>query len=412
MDNSKSIWAWGAIFVASLGYFADAFDIFLVPAMRVRVLQDLGVSAADSLQIGTVVFNWQLFGMLIGAFICGLLADRFGRKKILLGSILLYSLASITASLVMNVSQYSFIRFVAGLGLGGQLGAGVTLVMEKLSQQNRSIGTMIIGFFGMMGVVAASLLSSSSLPWRTNFVIGGILGFVILALRVSVQESQIFVKGKPESRKTIDALRTLFLDLGRLKKYILCVLVGTPTYFVIGILVSGAPEFGKSFGLAVIPSPSVALIWTYLSVALGDIICGLTSQILQSRLKSLFIFQLITAFAIASIYFVPPTSDQDFYIRCAIGGFGAGYWANLVANAAEQFGTDVRATVAITVPNLVRFLLFPISFVLFNLKQHIPFVTAATIVGLTCSVIAIGAILLLEDRFKTNLDYQERTSLR
>ena len=501
---------WGAVIVAAAGYFVDLFDTFQLPALRVQSLHDLGVPDAQSLAVYAGIMNWQLFGMALGAlFLWGPFADRSGRRRVLLASILVYAVANALTAAVHSVGQYEVIRFLAGVGLGGELGAGITLVSENMGTNRRGVGTMVVGFCGMLGVVAAATLAKSSLHWRTDYIIGGVLGLGVLALRIGVGESRLFTKNQVARKAlpplgamayatptrlinrelycdlgpflvtltisrncgrvarmlswrgmTFFGLPSFFFNLGRgwwksnyfrllrfvfslrvarnssaeaaggrldvlggdrrvtrsivdnlrdrpLIRYVLCVLVGAPTFFVTGLLVPGAPEFGRAFGMKDIPSPATALIWTYTMIAVGDILCGVLSQLLTSRKKALLVFHGVTALGICAFLFAPPSTPSGFYARCVVAGLGIGFWANMVTNAAEQFGTNVRATIAITVPNFVRFLLFPISFAFLNMKPSLGIVPAAAVVGLTCSALAIVSILVLKDCFSKNLDYNE-----
>jgi MFS family permease len=394
---------WGAVIVAAAGYFVDLFDTFQLPALRVQSLRDLGVPDVQSLSVYTGIMNWQLFGMAIGALLLwGPFADRRGRRRVLLASILVYAVANALTGAVHSVVQYAAARFVAGVGLGGELGAGITLVSENMGMSRRGLGTMVVGCCGMLGVVAAAVLAKSSLPWRTDYIIGGVMGLGILALRFGLGESKLFEKNRETGQTgTYFHVLSFLVRWPQCMKYTACVLVGAPTFFVTGLLVPGAPEFGRAFGMKSLPVPATALIWTYLSIAVGDILCGLLSQVLQSRKKALLIFHGVTALGICGFLFTPPQTPYAFYARCVIAGLGIGFWANMVTNAAEQFGTNVRGTVTITVPNFVRFLLFPIS------EAFLGMVPAAAIVGLTCSAAAIISVLLLKDGFTKELDYNE-----
>lgn len=398
-----------AILVAAVGYFVDLFDTFALPALRVASLRELGVPDADSLAVYTTIFNWQLAGMALGALLLwGPFADGRGRRRILFGSIIVYSVASVLTAFVQNVTQYELIRFVAGVGLGGELGAGVTLVSENMPKHRRGIGTMIIGACGMLGVVAAALLAKTNLDWRTIYIIGGVLGFIVLAMRVGVHESLLFEKRQATNETPAYSSILLFLaKWPNNAKFLACILVGTPTFFVTGLLVPGAPEFGRAFGMTELPSPATALIWTYVSISIGDILCGALSQILRSRKKALLTFLAITSVGVGAFVLVPPSTPSGFYWRCVIAGLGIGFWANMVTNAAEQFGTNVRATVTITVPNFVRFLLFPISSAFLALRGPLGIVPAAAVVGIACCVIAMIATALLRDGFNQDLDYVE-----
>jgi putative MFS transporter len=396
--------------VAAIGYFVDLFDTFLLPALRIPSLRDLGVPSDESLRTYTVIMNCQLAGMALGAlFLWGPFADRGGRRKILFGSIIVYSVANLLTAGVQNVWQYALIRFIAGVGLGGELGAGVTLVSENMKREQRGIGTMVIGFWGMLGVVAAALLAKTALHWRTDYLIGGIMGLGVLLLRIGVGESRLFEKNLAVN-KSPNYFRILkfLLRWRQGVKFAACVLVGAPAFFITGLLVPGAPEFGKAFGMKELSSPSTALIWTYLGVACGDIFCGALSQMLRSRKQALLIFHGLTALGIGIFLFVPASTPTGFYTRCVLMGLGGGFWANMVTNAAEQFGTNVRATVTITVPNFVRFLLFPISAAFLSLKPSYGIIPAAAMVGLTCSALAIISTLTLKDGFSRDLDYNEQ----
>jgi MFS transporter, putative metabolite:H+ symporter len=434
MTDNDGKTAWRAVIVAAVGYFVDLFDTFLLPALRVTSLRDLGVLEDQSLATYTVVFNWQLAGMALGALLLwGPFADRRGRRTILFGSIIVYSLANLLTAAVQDVNQYAIARFIAGVGLGGELGAGITLISEHMKNR-RGIGTMVVGGVGMLGVVAASLLALTPLHWRASYVVGGLLGIAVLGMRIGVKESDIFQKsvgrelkpakeylrimgfmfsprrkaglGTAQSTGILARFQAQFTERP-LVRYLLCVFVGFPTFFITGLLVPGAPEFGKSFGMAELPVPATGLIFTYLAIAAGDILCGYLSQIMSSRKKALLIFHGVTVLGICSFLFFPPVTPNGFYLRCVISGLGIGYWANMVTNVAEQFGTDVRATATITVPNFVRFLLFPISSAFLYLKPVNGVINAAAIVGLTSSAIAIGAVLLLKDNFSRDLDYTE-----
>jgi len=404
-DRKLEIMPWHLIIFSAIGYFIDLFDTFLVPSVRIQSFRDLGIPDAFSLGAYTTVLNWQLTGQVIGAFLLwGPAADFRGRRKVLIGSILVYSLANMATAMVTNTFYYSMARFIAGIGLGGELGAAVTLIAEALpgvhDGRRRSIATMVVGACGMLGVVGAAGLSSLGLPWRLMFVVGGLLGLCILLLRMGIHESRLFQASGRVSKSS--ALRQLF-QLPSLIKLIACILVGAPSFLVCGLLVPGAPEFAHAIGMKVRPDPSYALIWTYLCIAIGDIFCGGLSGLIGSRKKSLIIFHVITFLAVTSFYFYPPTSVVSFYLRCGLTGIGLGYWGNMVANAAEQFPTGTRGTATIAVPNCVRFLLFPISAAVWFLVPTIGFRTATLDVAVVCSALAIAAISSLPDGAKLGL---------
>jgi putative MFS transporter len=396
------------IIAASLGYLVDLFDTFLLPALRIPSLHDLGVPASASLAIGTNLFNLQLLGQTIGAvFVWGPLSDRYGRNRILFGSILIYGIANFATAFVHGLTMFALIRFIAGVGLGGELGAGIALISETMAPETRNIGTMIVGFFGMMGVVFAGLLAKSSLSWRTDYILGGVLACLILAFRFGAKESALFEKTVSVDRPEYWRILKYLARPPKLLKFIICVLVGAPTFFVVGLLVSGAPEFGGALGMSVKPTSADALVWTYSSIAVGSIICGWVAQQFRSQKIALLIFHGITLAGFGLILFWPAATPVGYYWRCALTGLGIGYWANMVMNASEQWGTNVRGTVTIAVPNFVRLMLFPISAIFLMLRPRFGYIPAAAIVGIACSALAIASVLILKDGFRRNLMFEE-----
>jgi MFS family permease len=408
MKRSERSFPIRVVVAASLGYFVDLFDTFLLPALRAPSLKDLGVAAMDSLRIGTNIFNLQLLGQTIGALLVwGPLADRFGRKKVLFGSILLYGLGNFATALAPTLTVFALTRFIAGVGLGGELGAGIALIAETMKPEDRTKGTMIVGFFGMLGVVLAGLVAESFLGWRTDYILGGILAIVVLAFRFGIRESDLLERSLAVAKPPYWKILAYLGRPAKLVKFAGCVFVGAPTFFVVGLLVSGAPEFGAALGMHSKPSSANALVWTYTSIAIGDILCGVLAQALQSRKIALLLFQVITLTGFSLILFVPATEPSGYYWRCALTGLGIGYWANMVTNASEQWGTNVRGTVTIAVPNFVRLLLFPISSLFLLLRPIAGYIPAAAMVGAGCSVLAITSILCLSDGFHKDLNFVE-----
>ncbi len=393
------------IIVSALGYFVDAFDLLIFSVVRKASLADLGVSSTDSLSVGLSLLNWQMAGLLLGGVIFGMVGDRRGRLAVLFGSILLYSLANLSNAFISTIGAYKALRFLAGFGLAGELGAGVAIVTEVMPTQNRGIGTMIVATCGLLGAAVASIVGTM-MPWRTAFIFGGVMGLVLLILRIGVAESELFRK---IARTNISRgnFFSLFTSPDRLKRYALCIGVGLPTYFVVGLLVTGAPEFGKTLGLAEAPVAGTAVLLCYLSMSLGDVVCSLLSQKLKSRRLPLAIFNGICLGAISLYLFVPPSSLQGFYFRCALMGFGCGFWALVATNAAEQFGTNLRATVATSVPNFIRGALIPITFLYQQLKPSAGLIMAAAIVGIGCALLGIASALASRETFSKDSDYVE-----
>ena len=402
-DNRKAILV---VVVAALGYFVDLYDLLLFSVVRKASLLDLGVAEADSLNIGLNLLNWQLAGMLVGGLLWGVIGDKKGRRAILFGSIILYSVANLLNAAVQSVEQYRILRFVAGIGLAGELGAGIALTSELLSPKKRGYGTMAIASFGTLGVFLASWLSLN-FHWRTCYIVGGVMGLALLALRFAVLESPMFRDSLRENVARGSIIK-LFTNGPLLWKYLKCILVGAPTYFVIGILLTGAPEIGKAMGLKAVPVAAVALIVFYLTNAVADIICSSLSQWWQSRKKALLVFHGITLIGILVVLYVPSENLTSFYAKFAVLGFGLGLWAVMLSNAAEQFGTNFRATVATSAPNFIRALLIPITYAHKQMHPQLGIIHASAIMGVLCVAVAIIFVLLSDETFGRELDYVER----
>jgi MFS transporter, putative metabolite:H+ symporter len=406
--NTRTNFASRVVIAASLGYLVDLFDTFLLPALRIPTMKDFGVAAASSYRVGTNLFTLQLVGQAIGALLVwGPLSDRYGRKKVLFASISIYGVANIATAFAHGLTDFAVIRFIAGIGLGGELGAGIALISESMAPENRSKGTMFVGFFGMLGVVLAGLLAKSSLSWRTDYLLGGVLAFVILAFRFGAHESHLFKRSVAAEKPSYWRILLYLARPTNFFKLAACVLVGAPTFFVVGILVTGAPETGTALGMRLKPTGADALVWTYSSIAIGCILCGWLAQYFKSQRIALLVFHAVTLVGFSMILFVPATQPSGYYWRCSLTGLGIGYWANMVSNASEQWGTNVRGTVTIAVPNFVRVLLILINPLFLMLRPYFGYIPAAAIIGFVCSGLAIISILVLQDGFRRDLNFVE-----
>jgi putative MFS transporter len=406
------------VVVAALGYFVDIYDLLLFGIVRVSSLRELGVPADNILDVGLRLINLQMLGMLLGGIIWGVLGDKKGRLSVLFGSIFLYSTANIANAYVSELSSvtglsievsYGVLRFLAGVGLAGELGAAITLVGETMSKETRGYGTALVASIGILGAVVGSYIGTR-FHWQTAYIIGGVLGFLLLALRISMFESGLFDQIKHRTEVKKGSLMMLFTNRHRLKKYLCCILIGLPIWFVIGILITFSPELTKSMG---IPEGSVtaasAIFWSYLFLALGDLVSGFTSQWIKSRKKVIFAFLLLTSLFITLYCFLPLTTAREVYILCGLLGFGCGYWAVFVTVASEQFGTNLRSTVATTVPNFVRGSVVPLTLLFTFLKGHLSLTQAAFAVGLTSMTIAFIALYGLEETHSKDLNFLELT---
>ena len=394
------------VLVAALGYFVDIYDLLLFNIVRVDSLTDLGLNAAQIKSEGEFIISIQMIGLLIGGIIWGVLGDKKGRLSVLFGSIILYSIANIVNGFVQTPNQYALVRFVAGLGLAGELGAGITLVSELVSKEKRGLSTSLVAGIGLTGAVVAYFISLF-FHWRTCYFIGGGLGFSLLLLRVSVFESGMY-KAVKEMKVIKGNFLMFFNNKLRFKKYLLAILIGLPTWYVIGILIAFSNNFGEQFGIAEKILPKKSTMFAYVGIALGDVLVGLVSHWLKSRKKALFIFFLFTIISI-SFYFMQNKEGgaSTMYLICAAMGFSTGFWAIFVTMAAEQFGTNLRASAATTVPNMVRGSL-PLMLLLFNGFQNFTsYINAAIWVGIIVMAVSVTAAYFTKETFGKDLNFIE-----
>jgi MFS family permease len=405
-QNSTSIFNI-AVIVAALGYFVDIYDLLLFSIIRVPSLTSLGLSPEQAKITGENILMWQMGGLLIGGIIWGVMGDKRGRLSVLFGSIILYSLANIINGFVQNPTQYGIIRFVAGIGLAGELGAGITLVSELTPKEKRGIATSLVAGIGLTGAVVAFIMKQN-FDWRTCYFIGGGLGLLLLILRISVVESGLYnqVKQKGVVRGNFFML---FNSKDRLGRYIKSILIGLPTWFVIGVLVTFSNDFAKVMHIKDPVDPGKAIMYAYAAIAAGDILIGFVSQWLKSRKKALYLFYIITAvFMILFFTALKNGSAAAMYWVCAGLGFGTGFWAIFVTIGAEQFGTNLRATAATTIPNMVRGMLTVFILPLFrSIRNATDYYTGGWITAIIIMVITIAAALMIKETFHKDLDYVE-----
>jgi len=394
-----------AITVAALGYFVDIYDLILFSIVRVSSLRSLGVPPDQILSQGVLLLNMQMGGMLVGGLVWGILGDKRGRLSVLFGSIVMYSLANIANGFVQTVPQYAALRFIAGIGLAGELGAGITLVAEIMPAHTRGYGTMIVATVGILGAVVASLIGDA-FDWRIAYFIGGGMGVALLVLRIGVAESGMF-----EGIKQTAAVRGDFLSLIKSPKtrwkYVRVVLVGVPIWYVVGILITFSPEFGRTMGMEVAPQAGRAVMFCYIGLALGDFGSGALSQLIRSRNRVVGLFLLLTTAFIAMYFAVAHVSLNVFYTVCLLLGIGAGYWAVFVTIASEQFGTNIRATATTTAPNFVRGAVVGLTLLFEGLRPALGIRGSAMLVGAIALTIAFVSLRGLEESYGKDLNYLE-----
>jgi len=423
------------VIVAALGYFVDIYDLLLFGIVRVPSLEDLGLTPKQVSDIGTDILNWQMGGLLIGGILWGVLGDKRGRLSVLFGSIITYSIANIACGFVKDVTfmaptdYYALMRFVAGIGLAGELGAGITLVSESLPINKRAIGTSLVAGVGLLGAVVA-YFTVQLFDWQTAFLVGGGMGFGLLLLRVGVVESGMFKNVTTQEGVSRGNFLMLFTDANRLSRYLKCIAIGLPTWFVVGILATFSNEFGQAFGLTEKIKPGLAIMWCYVGISVGDLASGFISQALASRKKGVAVLMFIALIGALIYLYAGVSSATMLYGLCLLMGFGTGYWAMFVTMGAEQFGTNLRATAATTIPNMVRGMVILMTSLYAYLKpdldvisgvpapnqslhvglfEHsLSYIDAGAVVGLICFVLGFYATLTIPETHGRDLDYLEK----
>jgi predicted MFS family arabinose efflux permease len=394
-----------AVLVAALGYFVDIYDLLLFNIIRLTSLKSLGITGDEALKQSVFLINMQMGGMLMGGVFWGILADKRGRLSVLFGSILLYSIANVANGFVTSLPMYAALRLLAGIGLAGELGAGITLVSESMHKDARGYGTMVVATIGILGAVVAALVGDL-VTWRTAYFIGGGLGFALLLLRIGVYESGLFEQVKKQGVSRGSFFK-LFSTVSRARRYVSVILVGIPIWYVVAILIGLSPEIGKAMGMAVPPSPGRAVMFCYIGLAAGDFGSGALSQLLKSRKRVLTGFLLLTALFIVGYFLLAGQSLFTFYAICLCLGFSAGYWAVFVTVASEQFGTNIRGTATTTAPNFVRGAVVPMSLGFQALKPMLGVLGSAVAVGIAALTLAFLGLRGIEETHGKDLDFLE-----
>jgi putative MFS transporter len=409
------------VVVAALGYFVDIYDLLLFSIVRRPSLMSLGVEEDQLLIQGEFLLQAQMTGLLIGGIIWGIMGDKKGRLSVLFGSIVLYSLANIANGFVTTVEQYAALRFIAGIGLAGELGAGITLVSEILPPRLRGYATTLIATVGITGAILANFVAKI-FDWQVAYFIGGGLGLLLLFARIRVFESGMFLK-----MKATEVQRGNFFQLFRgkrtLTRYLGCILIGLPIWYVAGILITFSPEFANALSITGTIIAGDAVMFSYLGLAAGDFFSGFISQKVGSRKKVVTAFILLTLLTIIFYLYMPVKTADFFYLVCFLLGFAIGYWALFVTIAAEQFGTNLRSTVATTVPNFIRGTVVPLTFLFKLLRdgisehysaaygvekaESVGIIYGALIVGVFTIAVALFALRLIDETYGRDLNFEE-----
>ncbi|MGV3630941.1 MAG: MFS transporter [Bacteroidota bacterium] len=398
------------VIVAALGYFVDIYDLLLFGIVRVPSLQDLGLNPDT---VGVSILNWQMSGLLVGGILWGILGDKKGRLSVLFGSIILYSLANVACGFLPHINfmdkgtAYIILRFVAGIGLAGELGAGITLVSESLPKELRAIGTSLVAGFGLFGAVVANFTVELANDWSVAYWIGGGMGLCLLLLRVGVLESGIFKEIAQDKHVKKGSIWMLFNSWKRLALYLKCIGIGLPTWFCIGILAMLGNQFGKALGLSEEIKPGMAIMWAYIGISAGDFLSGFISHWLASRKKAILYMMVFTLLGVALMLFLPYRSAGMYYFYCVWLGLGTGYWAMFVTVGAEQFGTNIRSTAATTIPNMVRGTVVLMTLLFDFGKTDLGVVYSGVTVGVICFAIGIYSTVSIPETHNRDMDFLE-----
>ena len=406
MSVSSQRTAWFAVIVAALGYFVDVFDIWLFANFRIKSLTDLGLTGDELTTKGALILNCQQAGLLIGGFVWGILGDKYGRMRAMFGSILLYSLANIANGFVEDVTTYAVLRFVAGFGLAGEIGTGVTLVSELMSKEKRGYGVTIVATVGVAGAIGAAYVGKV-MEWRSAFILGGVMGLSLLLLRVFVHESGMFHETKARTDIKRGSLTMLFESRNRLIRFISCCMLGIPVWVVFGLYGVFAPEIATSLGISGPVDVPSSLLWASIGITAGDLISGLLSQWLQSRKKPITWFVGGGVVLLLILHSGAVRTPEEFYLLYGLLGFSVGFWICGLATAAEQFGTNIRATVTTTIPNLVRAVVIPLTGGFLVMKPLVGVAPAVFILALIGYALCLLGLFLLDESFGRDLNFVE-----
>jgi MFS family permease len=398
------------VIIAALGYFVDIYDLLLYSIVRIPSVTELGYNP-DTL--GPIINSWQMGGLLLGGILWGVLGDKKGRLSVLFGSIITYSLANIACGFLPNINfmdkgyAYLILRFIAGIGLAGELGAGITLVSESLPKELRAIGTSLVAGFGLFGAVVSKFTVELSGHWSIAYFVGGGMGLCLLLLRVGVIESGMYKNVKADSHVQIGNFWMFFTNWNRFVKYIKCIGIGLPTWFCIGILATLGNQFGEAMGIKEKIDPGLAIMWAYIGISAGDFMSGFISQWLKSRKKAILGMMIFTAVGVIQMLFSGVKSAQMYYFYCTWLGLGTGYWAMFVTVGAEQFGTNIRSTAATTIPNMVRGTVVLMTWFFLSFKVSLGVIVAGSILGLVCFFIGIYSTVTIPETHDKDLDFVE-----
>jgi putative MFS transporter len=406
LQSAMEPWVWITVLVAALGYFVDVVDLWLFSNLRVQSLNDLGLSGIAVTDTGAFLLNTQQVGLLIGSVIWGVMGDRRGRSSVMFGSILLYSVGNILNAFVTTVTQYAALRFITGLGLAGEIGAGITLVCEILPKDRRGIGTTFVTTLGVAGAILAALMGKY-LSWRTAFLVGGCMGLSLFLLRVLTHDSGLFERMRSTEGVQRGSLKQLICNRDMLIRFVSCIASGMPIYLTFSIFAVFSPELAPALGINEPIVVSDVMLCVSVGLTLGDLLAGLLSQLMRKRKMPLVMLVLLNCLVAVTILSGLFVSAFMYLVLVGLLGLTSGYWACLITTAAEQFGTNIRATVTTMVPNLVRAMAIPITIAFVELKSYLSVQNTVWVVTSVVFSCAFWGLAHLRESFDSDLDFYE-----
>jgi len=394
-----------AVIVSGLGFLIDAFDLFLFNVYRIPSLKELGLSGDPLTRTGEHLLALQMGGMMIGGILSGMIGDKFGRASVLFASILLYSLSNIANAMVHDVGWYGLVRFLAGVGLAGELGAGITLVSERMTIEKRGYGTILVATLGALGAVLAGLVSEF-ISWRHAFLGAGIMGLGLLILRLRSLEPSMFLSSRDSGIRR-GSFALLLSNRRRAFRYLACILMGVPIWYSVGLVITLTPEIATFRNMTAFKL-STCFILFQVGIAVGDLSSGMLSQLLKSRKKILLSYMSL-AIVFGFLHLVVMKSSSGLYLTSLGMGLGCGYLSVFVTSTAEHFGINLRVLTTATVTNFMRgaiTILVPMHLALQS-YFHFDIINSLLIIGAIVWALALISTIRLPETFGKDLNYIE-----
>ncbi|HYH00741.1 MAG TPA: MFS transporter [Terriglobales bacterium] len=345
------------LIAAALGWMLDAFDVMLYALVLTHIMGDLGMSKGTAGLLNTLT----LLASGIGGVLFGFLADRVGRKRALMLSILTYSLCSFASGLSTSVAMLAFFRFVLGLGMGGEWNTGATLVAETWPDHLRARALAIVQSSWAIGFAAAALVSGSMLryfSWRAVFFVGILPALVTLWIRKDVPESEMWSRRKsenPGTRPATDRARHVqsasgFSELFSpryLKQTFALLLLNFFGLFAYWGLFSWVPAYlslpvsqgGRGFGL--MDTTTLLLVLNLAGMLPGYLCYGWFADRIGRR--GAFLLYLFVAAALVPIYAAAREQWLVLVTGALVGFFGTGFFSGSGLIGSEIFPTRIRA---------------------------------------------------------------------